>query len=808
MLYKGLSIKKIKQLQSKYGLNTLATKEKPSWLIILWSQFKSPLTYILVLVGLISVILGEYINAFLVSIVTALNVVIGFGQEYNAQKTLTALRNYLKPLATVIRDGQKIEIETKYLVVGDIVVLNTGDKVPADGVLLECQNLLINEAILTGEAEAVEKNLSPESKGLFMGTTILLGHGLMEVTKIGLATEVGKIGKSLAEIKEAKTPIQIRLEKFSKTLAKFVLIICGAILIVGLLYGRDFLQMLEVAIVLSVSAIPEGLPIAITVILALGMRRILQRHGLVKKLISIETLGSTSIICTDKTGTLTEGNMKIVRGEMADKNLACLGLALTNNQKSNVEVALWRYLEETSKLDLASTLESYPRLYEEAFDSAKKLSSIIVSLNNKETAFILGAPDIIINFCHLSGDEKKLLLTKFESWADKGLKLIGLIQKVDGDLYAKENYHWLGLWGIDDPLRPEAKEMIAVANRAGIEVKIVTGDYRTTAERVAKNLGLKITNHNVLEGQELEKLEGQHLVEMVKKTTVFTRVTPMQKLKIVDVLQGLGEIVAMTGDGVNDAPALKKANIGIVVGNATEVAKETADLILLDSNFKTIIAAIEEGRLILANIKKVVGYVLSNSFAAITLIFTAMILNLPAPLTIVQILWINLICDGPPDLVLGFEPKVRGLMLEKPKNLQQESILSSYMKFLIGAVSLTIGLMALGIFYYFYRINNDVILARTICFASFSLVSLVYIFSFKDLKKFVLASENLFTNPYLYLSLLYGLILVFASVYLPILNKALGTKPLQSSHWIWVIAIGLAATIWVEVVKYFSHKNL
>ncbi len=807
-MHKGLNKGKVKALQQKYGLNIIAARGKPSWLIILFSQFINPLTYILIIVGVISIFLAEYTNALLVLIVTLLNVIIGFFQEYNAQKTLAALRTYLKPIATVIRDGQKKEIEAKYLVPGDIVVLNTGDKVPADGFLLECQNLLINEAILTGEAEAVQKNLSPEQNQLFMGTVILLGHGLMQVEKIGFKTEIGKIGQSLIDIKEEPTPIQVKLREFSKSLAKLVLIICLIIFLLGLLYGQPILQMLEIAMVLSVSAIPEGLPIAITVILALGMRHILKRNGLVKKLISIETLGSTSIICTDKTGTLTEGNMKIVKGEMTDKNLAQLGLILTNNQKSNVEVALWNYVKETSKLDLFNVLEQHPRLYEESFDSAKKYSAIIVNLNNKETSFILGAPDIIINYCHLPGDEKKSLLNKFEAWAGKGLKLIGLIQKIDGDLNAKDNYHWLGLWGIDDPIRPEAREMINVANKAGIEVKIVTGDYRKTAEHVARNLGFKISNANVLEGRELEILSGQNLINSVKRTALFTRVTPLQKLKIVEVLQKEGEIVAMTGDGVNDAPALKKANIGVVVGNATEVAKETADLILLDSNFKTIVAAIEEGRLILANIKKVVGYVLSNSFAAITLIFTSIILDLPAPLTIVQILWINLICDGPPDLVLGFEPKEKGIMLENPKDLKNESILSGYMKFLILAISLTVGLMTLGIFIYFYTTTDDLTLARTITFTAFSMVSLVYIFSFKNLKKFVLASENLFKNPYLYLSVLYGIVLIIAAVYVPVLNKALGTKPLALGHWFWVIMIALVATSWVEIVKHFSKEKL
>ncbi|MCX6743929.1 MAG: HAD-IC family P-type ATPase [Candidatus Parcubacteria bacterium] len=457
MIYKGLSSLQVKSLQQKFGLNSLPVKEGPSRFFILWSQVKNPLTYILILVGGISLIMAEYVNALLILLVTVLNVTIGFFQEYSAQKTLAALRTYLKPLATVIRNGQRMEIDAKELVPGDVLVINTGDKISADGVLLECQNLLVNESILTGEAEPVSKNLSREQKKLFMGTTVLLGHGLMQVEKTGLDTEIGKIGQSLAEIKEEPTPIQIKLTEFSKSIAKLVLVICLIILVMGLLYGQNFFDMLEVAIVLSVSAIPEALPIAITVILALGMRRILKRQGLVKKLISIETLGSTSIICTDKTGTLTEGNMKVVNAEFTDNNKAMLGLALTNNQKSSVELALWKYLQANGKSDFLSADEEYTRLTEESFDPAKKYSLTVNSIDNKDTAFILGAPDIIIDFCFLPAKEKKELLAKIEAWAEKGLKIIGLIYKEEGNLTDKKNFKWLGLMGIEDPIRPEAR---------------------------------------------------------------------------------------------------------------------------------------------------------------------------------------------------------------------------------------------------------------------------------------------------------------------------------------------------------------
>lgn len=807
MKRKGLSEKEVFELRKKLGENILPAKEEISWLVILFSQFKSPLIYILLFVSLISLFFKEYINAALIGAVIILNVSMGFFQEYKSQRTLVALRRILKPKTTVIRDGVRKEKETRELVPRDLVVLSSGNRVPADGRLLEGVNLLVNEAILTGEEEAVRKATEEGSNLVFMGTTVISGKGIFEVMKIGKETEVGKIGQSLAEIKKEQTPLQLKLEKFTKRLAYIILGICLIIFLIGVFQKEDVLQMLKFSIILSVAAIPEGLPIAITVILTLGMRRILKRNGLVKRLLSIETLGSTSVICTDKTGTLTEGIMKVVRVDFKERKKALFALAVTNDRRSNLEVSVWDYVKKEGEFNPEEVFDLAKRIYEEPFDSEKKYAIAIVNIAGKDTAFITGAPEIILSFCDVPSKEKNKILAEIENWANEGLRIFGVIFKEEGNLKEKNGFSYLGLLGIKDPIRQGAKEAILIAQKAGIKVKIVTGDYRKTAERVASQVGFKLKSENVLEGQELETISDEDLKNKIDDIFLFTRVTPHQKMKIVKALQENGEIVAMTGDGINDAPALKKADIGVVVGNASDVAKEAGDLILLDSNFKTIVSACEEGRLIFSNIKKVVGYILSNSFAEIVLIFGAVILNFPIPLTIVQILWIHLICDGPPDIMLGFEPKEKSIMKESPKNIKKESILPGSMLFLIFAISLTVGLLSLIFFWYFHNKAGDLTLARTIVFATVATVSLVYIFAFKNLRKTIVRTENFFQNKLLFLSVAYGFLLIFAAIYLPFLNRFLGIVPLKLSHWLLVFSVAFISTFLVEIVKISSSKN-
>jgi len=803
----GLTSAEVLRIQEKIGKNFLPAEKKFSWFSILFNQFKSPIIYIFFVIIGVSLYFKEYVEVFLIGAVILLDVIMGFIQEFKAQKTLEELKKILKPRAVVIRDGKNIEIDVSEIVPGDLVVLNSGDKIPSDGCLIEGVNLLINEAILTGEEEAVEKTTDEKRRKMFMGTTVIYGHGIMRVTSTGRRTEIGKIGKSLTEIKDTKTPLQIKLEKFTRSLLVIILIISAIIFVVGVLNKQDVGDMLQISIILAVAAIPEGLPIVITVILAIGMRRILKKKGLVRKLLSIETLGSTSVICTDKTGTLTEGNMKVARTWFIDPKKASLAMILDNNQRSNLEIALWNYLKDIKKLSPQEIFNKHKRIYEEPFDSEKKYSLTVNNIEGKEMAFLMGAPEIVLSFCKLTEEETKNILGKIDEFAESGLRILGIVGKEDGDLKKTDDFKWLGLVGVSDPIRPEVKEVVRKAQEAGIKVKIVTGDFRKTAERVALNIGFEINDNNVLEGKDLEKISENELRKKIEKIVLFSRVTPHQKLKIVKALQDNGEVVAMTGDGVNDAPALKKADIGVAVGSATEVAKESADLILLDNNFKTIVAACEEGRLIFSNMKKVIGYALSNSFVEIVLIFGAMMLGLPAPLLIVQILWVHLICDGPPDIILSFEPKEAGLMQEDPKKMKSEQILNNWMKFLMFTISLGGGGLILWLFWYFEKETGDVSYARTIAFATVGAVDLIYIFAYKDLRNPIFRMKNFFVNKWLFWGVVYGFVLLVMALYMPGLNNALQVVPLPAKDWLLVISVGLLALIWVEIVKWISNRN-
>jgi Ca2+-transporting ATPase len=499
--------------------------------------------------------------------------------------------------------------------------------------------------------------------------------------------------------------------------------------------------------------------------------------------------------------------MRVEKVDFNDWEKAFLGLILNNEQKSGLEVAIWDYLKNERNYDSQRIIDESKKIYEEPFDSEKKNAMTIAEVGGKETAFIVGAPEIILFFCKITKKEKGEVLQKIEDWAGQGLRVLGVIYKDQGDLKEKSGFFYLGLIGIKDPIRPGAKEAIEIAQKAGIKVKIVTGDYRKTAERVASQVGLVLKPENILDGDDLDVISEEELKNRIDDILLFARVTPHEKMKIIKVLQEKGEIVAMTGDGINDAPALKNADIGIAVGNASDVAKETSDLILIDSNFKTIVAAVEEGRLIFSNIKKVVAYVLSNSFVEMVLILGAVVLDFPAPLTVIQILWIHLICDGPPDIALAFEPKDSSIMKESPKDIKQEGILSGSMMFLICAISLSTGLLALVLFKYFYRESGDLTLARTITFATAATVDLVYIFAFKNMKKLIIHTENFFQNKYLILSVIYGFILLFSAIYIPQINRLLGTIPLNLSHWGLVFGVSLVTVVITEAVKIIEKKR-
>jgi len=801
----GLTDTEVLTKRKQHGENRLPVeKSTPAWAILL-SQVKSPLVYIILVAALVSLAAKEYSDCAIILAVVVIDVILGFVQEYQAQKTYTALKGLLKPTTTVLREGERREVEIWELVPGDLVLLNAGEKVPGDGQLLESIKLVVDEAILTGESEPVNKAIDEKT---FMGTTVLTGRGLMQTLRTGPATELGQIATSLQEHIEEDTPLQKRLKTFSKTLTWIVAGFTMVILTTGLLMGTKFLDMLRTSIILAIAAVPEGLLIAVTVILVLGMRKILKRNGLVKRLLAVETLGSVTVICTDKTGTLTEGRMRVSKAEFLDPERALQTMVLCNDLEGPVDIAMWEHALQTMNSDPQQMVAQSKRLEEELFTSETKYMITAITGNmfqGQDFNFLKGAPEIVMGMCMIAPEQKARFLALVDQWAGEGLRMIGLACRPLGKLDDYSGYTWVGLAGMEDPVREGVLEAIRVAQTAGIQVKMITGDYRLTAEHIARNTGLMQSGDQSLEGPEVAALSDERLQECVRTTSVFARIRPQDKLRIIKALQANGEITAMIGDGVNDAPALQRANIGVVVGSATDVAKETADLILLDNNFRTIVAAIEEGRIIFQNIRKVVAYTLSNSFAEVLTIFISMILGWPAPLIVAQILWIHLICDGPSDIVLGFEPKEHGIMDEKPKSLK-EPILNHLGLSLIGVISISSALAVLFLFHHLYSTHGNAVEGRSIVFASFAVNSMVYIFAYRSMRLPLFRMHKLSANMPLVWAVLAGLAMAVLPFLIPGLRDLLGLVQMTVWEWLEVVGIALGLLAVVEVGKWISNK--
>lgn len=794
----GLSSQDVVQRRANFGENRLPEERVSSPWVIVWSQLTSPLIGVIAVGAGISLVLGERSDFLVITAVVLVDVALGFVQEYRAQRSYLALKNLVKPTATVIREGARQDVEVWELVPDDIVVLAVGDKVPADGILLESTRVAVDEAVLTGESEPVTKHADAN---MFMGSAMVTGRGILRVTAIGSVTELGKIAMSLASPTEEETPLQVRLRSFSRTLTKLVIATTAAILVIGVAVGQPFLEMLRTAIVLAVAAIPEGLIIAVTVILVIGMRRVLRREGLVKRLLAVEALGSVTTICTDKTGTLTEGRMRVTVAALTDQVRALDVMVLCNDLEGPVDIALWEYAEQHLGEDPQGIVDMAPRMAEELFTSETKY--MIASVTNNALAgaevFLLkGAPEVVLDMCDVTDDDRLGIARTIDEWADQGLRLLGLADRNGGHLSQYSGYRWLGVIGMEDPVRDGVVEAVTVARRAGIRVLMITGDYRRTAESIARSIGIPISG--VLDGEALTTMTDDELRREVCHCSVFARIRPQDKLRIVQALAANGEITAMIGDGVNDAPALKAANIGVVVGSATDVAKETADLILLDNNFRTIVSCVEEGRVIFDNLRKVVAYVLSNSFAEVLTIFLAIMLGWPAPLSVAQILWIHLICDGPEDIVLGFEPKEDGIMEQPPRSIGV-SILDRLGFTLIALISGLSAMFGLSVFGYYHLVRDDAVRGSSIIFATFALSSVLYIVAFRSLRQPIWRMKSIMLNRPLLASMGLGITLSVLPFFISPLGRVLNVVPLQAHEWALIIGWAIALTFITEVVK-------
>jgi len=812
-LQSGLTSDEAQERLEKFGPNELRRKREFSVFKLLFSQFKSPLVYILVFAGGVTLFLREWTDAVVIFVAVLINTTLGFYQERKAQKTLSALRSLLAPQAKVIRDGKQQEIKAADLVADDLVILTIGTRVPADGVLVQATDFSLNEAILTGESMPVHKkateNIEKAQKEnrAFMGTIVSTGIARMIVTQTGMATEMGKIGQRVEEVKEEETPLQVQLGRLARILALVVGGITLVIFLFGELLGYEPLEMFTTSVAVAVAAIPEGLVVTLTVILALGMQRILKRKAIVRKLLAAETLGSVSVICADKTGTLTEGQLRVVKAEFTDQKLGWQAAILCNDMRDPLEVAMWDWAIRKSKNgqddELKKVQAEYSRLDEIPFSPHYKYIATL----HPGLLFVSGAPEVILSHSELSEAGRKSWQKRFDEYGQKAFRIVGFAyQKVSQEKkeIRKEevkDLKWLGILVYEDPVREGVKAALKECQRAGITVKVITGDYVPTAVAVLKQLDLKLDlEKEVTEGKELEKISGKEFKKRVNQVVLFARIDPEQKLKIVQALKEEGEVVAMTGDGVNDAPALAKADIGIAVGEASDVAKETSDMVLLDSNFATIVHAVEEGRTIFENIKKVVLYLLSDSFTEIILIGGSLLLRLPLPVTAAQILWVNLIEDSLPAVALAFEPEEKEIMDELPRP-RATPILDTELKTIIFIIGLMTDLVLLALFYWLLKGFLHLHHVQTVMFVALGIDSLFIGLACRSLRKTVF-QKSLLENKFLLFSLLLGFCLLVLAIYWSPLQTLLRTSVLDLKEWLFLFGLGLFNLLAIEVTKW------
>lgn len=835
----GQTSKQASETLKKVGPNQLAQKKEYSLLKIFISQFTSPLIYILFFAGLVTIFMREYLDAGVIMLVVALNTFLGFYQEKKAAKALDSLKSFLKPKALVIRGGEKKSIPLSEVVPGDICLVSAGQSIPADGLVVVGESLKVSESILTGESRPVKKFAwEKEIKGLsdikmadahdkkaenfvYMGTTVMSGVGRILVVKTGSKTEMGKIANTLVTLEEKPTPLQIKLASLSKILS--ILVGVGAIIILafGLWRGEHFLEMLETSVAIAVSAIPEGLVVSLTVVLSLGMQKIFKQKALVRKLISAETLGSVTVICCDKTGTLTEGVLTVAEA-IGDKDVMVRAAILANDEVDEVGDAMIAWAkEEVKKGEFKQKFDSIEKVRSECrriesmpFSSEKKYAAALIEKNKKYHMLIVGAPEMIISQSTLSDSDKKKKLKRIKELGKEGYRMVAVGHKISSKkvkLSSVKAFEFNGIFAFEDKVRPGVKEALELVKKASVDVKVITGDYAETAATVLRKLGFtdkQLSKEHVMTGEQLKKLSIKELKKKLPEVLLFARTTPDQKLKIVEALQEMDEVVAMTGDGVNDSPALKAAEIGVVVNEASDVSKETADMVLLDSNFRSIVMAIKEGRIIIETMKKIVTYLLTDVFAGLIVFGGSLIMGWPLPITAIQILWINLIEDGLPGISLAFEESEDDVMNDEPRK-QGSSIFDSEMKALILIIGL-VDVLILAVYYYLQQISLPMDEIRTIIFVLMATDSLLYLYSVKSLRKNIW-SVNLWGNKFMNLSVLASFVLMIFSVYWAPLQGLLKTVALDPLIIVALIILGFVQLGLVELIKWWfisKRKNV
>lgn len=826
----GISDNDVNERRNKYGTNTLNEAKQRTRLSIFLSQFVDVMIVILLAAVIISFVVGENTDAVIILVIIFVNAIIGYYQEYNAEQSVRMLQKMAAQHTIVIRSGTSKEIEASELLPGDIIILEAGNIVPADARIIEASSLKAEEAALTGESEAVNKSAdtlnadgllpADQINMIFKGTVISNGSGKAVITATGMNTEMGKIA-SMLEAPQQKTPLQIRLTKFSKQLAVIVIIICVAVFGLGILRGEPALQMFLTALSLAVAALPEALPVVITIALARGAERMVKQKVLIRKLPAVETLGSVTYICSDKTGTLTENKMTVTNVTASEDNEDLLLSAMLLNNEVRVgedgallgdstETALVNYALKNGKV-YKQSLEKYPLIKTYPFDSERMMMSTLHKDGDKYLLLVKGAPVKVIDklSARYSDKQKQEWLDINRAWAAKGQRVLFFAYKYlsekPTDDVIETNLEMLGITGMIDPPREEVIAAIKECRNAGIKPVMITGDQAVTAMAIARELNIADVDDGVLTGAEINAFDEETLTGKVAGTNVYARVSPGQKLAIVKALQQNGEFVAMTGDGVNDAPSLKQANIGIAMGiTGTDVTKETAHMILLDDNFATIVKAVKEGRRIYDNIRKFVLYILSCNMAEILAILCAPFFGLVIPLLPIHILWINLVTDGLPGIALATEPAEKNIMQRPPRN-PDESLFAGGMLYQIILNGIVLAAVALAAQLWAVSEGYDVRTQQTLVFTVLCFAQLGNALSVRSVYKPMFA-VRLFSNPLLIGSILLTVLLQLVLVYMPFAQPLFKTKGLDSSLMMVVLVLTITSLLMIEIIKLIYYK--
>lgn len=843
----GLTTGEVEIAIEKYGYNQLNEEKKLSTMQVFISQFKDFLVIILIIASIISIISGNVESAVVILVVIIINAILGTVQHLKAEESISSLKNLSAPKSKVLRDGEKVEVLSKYLVPGDIVFVEAGDVVPADGRVIESFSLLINESSLTGESEGVEKissvidkdelALGDQKNMVFSGSLVSYGRGVILVTTTGMKTELGKIASLLEATKEKQTPLQVSLDNFGKKLSIGIIILCILVFGINILHGVKLLDSLMFAVALAVAAIPEALSSIVTIVLAIGTQKLSKENAIIKNLKSVESLGCVSVICSDKTGTLTQNKMTVkkvyINNEVFnEKDLNASGMGenllikeaiLCNDATSEIgdptEIALVNLSEIHYNQSGKELKNRYPRISEIPFDSDRKLMSTVHNIDGKIMMFTKGALDSILPKAKkilvngevrdiTSEDIKNIEKVNME-FAQTGLRVLTFAYQVlenekEITREDEDNFIFIGLTAMIDPPREESKEAVAKCLTAGIKPVMITGDHKITATAIAKEIGIYKVGDNVMEGVDVEKLSDEELLAKVASTSVYARVSPEHKIRIVTAWQRLGKICAMTGDGVNDAPALKRADIGIAMGiTGTEVSKDAASMILTDDNFSTIVKAVTTGRNIYANIKNSIRFLLSGNTAGILAVLYSSLVGLPVIFAPVHLLFINLLTDSLPAIAIGMEPSHGDVLTEKPRN-PKEPILTKELSGKILIEGILIALFVMIGFYIGYK-DNDALKASTIAFSVLCLARLFHGFNCRGGAS--VFGLGVFSNKFSIIAFVIGFVLLNTILLVPAFHTIFQVVPLTTNELFTIYGLAFVPTLIIQISKFIKYRR-